>query len=36
MIVCIEGIDTGIDEAFRNYGAQMGIISTTDSDPATF
>ena len=33
-IVCIEGIDTrALTRHLRDYGAQMGIISTTDSDP---
>jgi carbamoyl-phosphate synthase small subunit len=37
MIVCIEGIDTrALTRHLRNYGAQMGIISTTDSDPGAF
>lgn len=36
MIVCIEGIDTrALTRHLRNYGAQMGIISTTDSDPVS-
>jgi carbamoyl-phosphate synthase small subunit len=33
-IVCIEGIDTrALTRHLRNYGAQMGIISTIDRDP---
>jgi len=33
-IICIEGIDTrALTRHLRNYGAQMGIISTTDLDP---
>ncbi len=33
-IVCIEGIDTrALTRHLRNYGAQMGIISTIDLDP---
>lgn len=33
-IVGIQGIDTrGLTRHLRNHGAQMGIISTTDSDP---
>lgn len=35
-IVCIEGIDTrALTRHLRNHGAQMGIISTIDSDPAS-
>ncbi len=35
-IVGIQGIDTrGLTRHLRNHGAQMGIISTTDSDPGS-
>lgn len=34
-IVCIEDLDTrALTRHLRNHGAQMGIISTTDPDPA--
>lgn len=35
-IVCIEDLDTrALTRHLRNHGAQMGIISTTDPDPAS-